>query len=110
MGGVVRSVGQTVGIVSKKANEAVQESVGNKPEEKTTTTATRTQEELNELFEAIESGDREEMKDAYGDILVTSKKTPPPPPPPPLECLKGAYEEIKDRKGYLSKEGLFIKQ
>jgi len=33
--------------------------------------ATKTQEELNELFEAIESDDREAMKDAYGDILVT---------------------------------------
>jgi len=27
-----------------------------------------------------------------------------------VECLEGAYNEIKDRKGHLSKEGLFIKE
>jgi hypothetical protein len=27
-----------------------------------------------------------------------------------VECFKGAYEEIKDRKGYLTKEGIFVKQ
>jgi hypothetical protein len=25
------------------------------------------------------------------------------------QCLRTAYEEIKDRKGYLNKEGVFIK-
>jgi NTP pyrophosphatase (non-canonical NTP hydrolase) len=72
--------------------------------------ATKTQEELNELFEAIESGDREAMADAYGDILVTLIMGCACADLDLLECLKGAYEEIKDRKGYLSKEGLFIKQ
>lgn len=72
--------------------------------------ATKTQEELNELFEAIESGDREAMKDAYGDILVTLVMGCACADLDLVECFKGAYEEIKDRKGYLSKEGLFIKQ
>jgi NTP pyrophosphatase (non-canonical NTP hydrolase) len=72
--------------------------------------ATKTQEELNELFEAIESGDREAMKDAYGDILVTLIMGCACADLDLVECLNGAYEEIKDRKGYLSKEGLFIKQ
>jgi hypothetical protein len=26
------------------------------------------------------------------------------------QCLWGAYDEIKDRKGYLTKEGIFVKQ
>ncbi len=72
--------------------------------------ATKTQEELNELFEAIESGDREAMKDAYGDILVTLIMGCACADLDLVECLNGAYQEIKDRKGYLSKEGLFIKQ
>ena len=72
--------------------------------------ATKTQEELNELFEAIESSDREAMKDAYGDILVTLVMGCACADLDLVECFKGAYEEIKDRKGYLNKEGLFIKQ
>jgi len=27
-----------------------------------------------------------------------------------VECFKGAYEEIKDRKGYLNSDGIFVKQ
>jgi len=72
--------------------------------------ATKTQEELNELFEAIESDDREAMKDAYGDILVTLIMGCACADLDLVECLDGAYQEIKNRKGYLSKEGLFIKQ
>ena len=33
--------------------------------------AWKTVEEVNELLVAIENGDRDEMADAYGDILVT---------------------------------------
>jgi len=72
--------------------------------------AMKTQEELYELFEAIENKDRAAMADAYGDILVTLIMGCACADLDLLECLKGAYEEIKDRKGYLSKEGLFVKQ
>jgi len=27
-----------------------------------------------------------------------------------VECFKGAYEEIKDRKGYLGADGIFVKE
>lgn len=72
--------------------------------------AKKTLEELDELYAAIAKGDREEMKDAYGDILVTLIMGCACADLDLVECLNGAYEEIKDRKGYLSKEGLFIKQ
>jgi NTP pyrophosphatase (non-canonical NTP hydrolase) len=72
--------------------------------------ALKTQEELYELFEAIENKDTAAMKDAYGDILVTLIMGCACADLDLVECLNGAYEEIKDRKGYLSKEGLFIKQ
>ena len=72
--------------------------------------AVKTREELQELFTAIAKGDRAEMADAYGDILVTLVMGCACVDLDLLECFKGAYEEIKDRKGYLNKEGIFVKQ
>jgi NTP pyrophosphatase (non-canonical NTP hydrolase) len=72
--------------------------------------ATKTQEELNELIEAIKSGDRAAMADAYGDILVTLVMGCACADLDLVECFKGAYEEIKDRKGYLGADGIFVKK
>jgi len=71
--------------------------------------ALKTQEELNELCDAIAKGDRAEMADAYGDILVTLVMGCACADLDLVECFKGAYEEIKDRKGFLNKEGIFVK-
>jgi NTP pyrophosphatase (non-canonical NTP hydrolase) len=72
--------------------------------------AVKTREELLELFTAIAKGDKAEMADAYGDILVTLVMGCACADIDLVECFKGAYEEIKDRKGYLNKEGIFVKQ
>ena len=72
--------------------------------------ALKTKEELYELFEAIEDGDREAMADAYGDILVTLVMGCACADLDLLTCFQGAYQEIKDRKGFLNKEGIFIKE
>jgi hypothetical protein len=72
--------------------------------------AMKTQEELYELFEAIESKDRAAMADAYGDILVTLVMGCACADLDLVECFKGAYEEIKFRKGYLNKDGIFVKE
>lgn len=72
--------------------------------------AKKTQEELYELFEAIEDNDKVAMADAYGDILVTLIMGCATADLDLVECLESAYNEIKDRKGHLSKEGLFIKE
>lgn len=72
--------------------------------------AMKTQEELNELFEAIEDNDVAAMKDAYGDILVTLIMGCACADLDLVECLKGAYEEIKHRKGHLTKDGIFVKE
>jgi NTP pyrophosphatase (non-canonical NTP hydrolase) len=72
--------------------------------------AMKTQEELNELFEAIEDKDVAAMKDAYGDILVTLIMGCACADLDLVECLKGAYEEIKHRKGHLTKDGIFVKE
>ena len=67
-------------------------------------------EELDELYAAIAKNDIEEMKDAYGDILVTLVMGCACADLDLVECFKGAYEQIKDRKGYLTKEGIFVKE
>lgn len=72
--------------------------------------AVKTQEELDELVDAIRNGDREAMKDAYGDILVTLVMGCACADLDLVECFNGAYEEIKDRKGYLGADGIFVKQ
>ena len=71
--------------------------------------ALKTQEELEELFQAINTKDVAAMKDAYGDILVTLVMGCACADLDLVECFKGAYEEIKDRKGFLTKEGIFVK-
>jgi len=72
--------------------------------------ALKTKEELDELFEAISKDDRAAMVDAYGDILVTLVMGCACADLDLVSCFKEAYDEIKDRKGHLSKEGLFIKE
>ena len=72
--------------------------------------AVKTQEELDELIDAIRNGDKEAMKDAYGDILVTLVMGCACADLDLVECFKGSYEEIKDRKGYLGADGIFVKQ
>ena len=72
--------------------------------------ALKTKEELDELFDAISKQDVAAMKDAYGDILVTLIMGCACADLDLVECLKGAYDEIKHRKGYLNKDGIFVKE
>lgn len=72
--------------------------------------ARKTNEELNELFDAIYNNDRAAMADAYGDILVTLIMGCACADLDLIECFAGAYNEIKDRKGYLNKDGIFVKE
>lgn len=70
----------------------------------------KTMEEVDELYEAIEAGDRTAMADAYGDILVTLVMGCACADLDLVTCFEGAYQEIKDRKGYLTPEGIFVKE
>lgn len=72
--------------------------------------ALKTKEELDELFDAISKQDVAAMKDAYGDILVTLIMGCACADLDLVECFKGAYDEIKNRKGYLNKDGIFVKE
>ena len=71
--------------------------------------AKKTLEELDELYTAIRNNDREEMIDAYGDILVTLIMGCACADLNLMTCLAHAYEQIKDRKGYLGADGIFVK-
>ena len=70
--------------------------------------AIKTLEETTELLAAINKKNIEETKDAVGDIVVTLIMVCAVLDINLVDCLKGAYNEIKDRKGYLTKEGVFV--
>jgi NTP pyrophosphatase (non-canonical NTP hydrolase) len=72
--------------------------------------AIKTLEEVGELMQAIAENDREAMIDAYGDILVTLVMGCATADLDLVKCFAHAYEQIKDRKGYLSPEGIFVKE
>ena len=71
--------------------------------------AKKTQEELGELFMAINQNDREAMADAYGDILVTLVMGCATADLDLVTCFKGAYNEIKNRSGTMGADGIFYK-
>lgn len=82
----------------------------------------KTQEELYELQSALlacaaddETGDldksaREEVIDAIGDIVVTLIMVCDCEDLEFIDCVAAAYEEIKDRTGYLNEDGVFVKE
>lgn len=80
------------------------------PNAKPATQLGKTVSELGELFDAEIKGDTAGIVDGIGDVLVTliiyanlHGLT--------LEgCLAAAYDEIKDRKGTLLPNGVFVKE
>ena len=72
--------------------------------------AIKTLEETTELLAAINKKNLDETKDAVGDIVVTLIMVCAVLDIDLVQCIKGAYAEIKDRKGYLTKEGVFVKE
>ena len=72
--------------------------------------AIKTQEELDELIDAIRNNDRAAMADSYGDILVTLVMGAAIADLDLQTCFELAYQEIKDRKGSLNADGLWVKE
>lgn len=86
--------------------------------------ARKTLEEAGELLEAASSlrvaldcdsdslidAWHEAYKDALGDVLTTLIVGAATADVDLMECLAQAYDEIKDRKGYLKPDGTFVKQ
>ena len=67
-------------------------------------------EEMAELSEAIESRDKRGIVDGLGDVLVCLINVAAIEDVTLVNCLKHAYQEIKDRKGYMNEEGIFVKE
>ena len=67
--------------------------------------------EMGELADAYAKDRPDEVRDAVGDILVCLINfTRLYNGTDLVWCLSAAYDEIKDRKGYLTSDGLFIKE
>lgn len=66
-------------------------------------------EEVGELAGAMARNDQYEIEDAMGDTLVTLIILSEQLGIDPVECLKGAYAVISNRKGK-SVNGVFIKE
>ena len=66
--------------------------------------------EMGELADAIIKRDRPAIVDGIGDVLVCLIVVGALEDTDLTKCLEAAYSEIKDRKGYLNKDGVFVKQ
>jgi hypothetical protein len=69
----------------------------------------KTMSELGELADATLKGQQAEIEDGVGDVLVTLILYCALAGIDPIQCLEGAYKTIKDRKGKLTPEGIFVK-
>jgi NTP pyrophosphatase (non-canonical NTP hydrolase) len=70
----------------------------------------KTMSELGELADAVIKNDRSEIVDGLGDVLVTLIVVATMLDLDLTNCLERAYDEIKDRKGYLNENGVFVKE
>jgi len=66
-------------------------------------------EELAELFKAESQNNLDGIKDGVGDVLVCLINYCALKDIDLVDCLAGAYDEIKDRKGTLMEDGTFVK-
>ena len=65
--------------------------------------------EMGELADAITKRDRDAVIDGLGDVLVCLTMVAAIEDVDLKQCFASAYDEIKDRKGYLNATGVFVK-
>lgn len=66
--------------------------------------------EMGELFDAELKGNTDMIKDAIGDVMVCLVNYCALKDIDIVECMGLAYQEIKDRKGYMTPDGTFVKE
>lgn len=66
--------------------------------------------EMGELADAINKQDMPAVKDAVGDTLVCLINMCALLDIDMIDCLNGAWDQIKDRKGTLLPSGVFVKE
>jgi len=67
-------------------------------------------EEINELVDALRDGNKIEAIDAVGDTVVCLINVCALLDVNLTDCLEAAYLQIKDRRGYMNDEGIFVKE
>ena len=72
--------------------------------------ATKAVEEVNELMDALLTNNREDAIDAVGDTVVCLINVCALLDVNLTDCLKAAYDQIKDRRGYMNEQGIFVKE
>ena len=70
----------------------------------------KAQSEMGELADALMKKDLPATKDAVGDVLVCLINMCALLDIDMVDCLEGAYGEIKHRKGTLLPTGVFVKE
>lgn len=65
--------------------------------------------EMGELADAVNKADTPAIIDGLGDVLVCLINVAALEDLDLTRCLAAAYNEIKDRKGFLNEAGVFIK-
>jgi len=66
-------------------------------------------EEMEELENALNLRDKPGIIDGLGDVLVCLINVAALENLDLTKCLESAYNEIKDRKGHMNKDGIFVK-
>lgn len=66
--------------------------------------------EMGELSDAIIKRDKAAIVDGIGDVLVCLVNVAAIEDLDLTYCLKVAYAEIKDRRGFLNADGVFVKE
>jgi NTP pyrophosphatase (non-canonical NTP hydrolase) len=67
-------------------------------------------EEYGELCSGIVRGDKDLIKDSLGDMVTVMVAISELEGMTLTECVESAYDEIKDRKGTLMPNGVFVKE
>ncbi len=67
-------------------------------------------EEINELVDALRDDNKVDAIDAVGDTVVCLINVCALLDVNLTDCLEAAYLQIKDRRGYMNQEGLFVKE
>lgn len=67
-------------------------------------------EEINELVDALRDNNKIDAIDAIGDTVVCLINVCALLDVNLTDCLEAAYEQIKDRRGYMNAEGIFVKE
>lgn len=67
-------------------------------------------EEINELVDALRDDNKVDAIDAVGDTVVCLINVCALLDVNLTDCLEAAYLQIKDRRGYMNQEGIFVKE